>query len=301
LEEERKNFEQKKKLFILSQPSPLRAQTGRQSRALSLAEEFLQIGESTQQADILDLHDVDSALTPAEQGTPGVAVGRIPAEQVPQAVALEMHEKIEAYQRERQQQQEELAQQLRFLQEKNQRLEQTLEEERQQTRNARNSVESCISTDRHSLSGPRTSGQSEKRRSAAHEAWSLQESVGRSRRGSGIQTTPSSGGDVQRRWLAEQRDFLLDELYPNGSPCSAFVRKPVIPKQSSNNHEAIPRIDIPKKEVCNLSLVFDDIETISLASSRAPAPNATAVSYNHENNSDYISAWKGGLPASTNS
>jgi len=105
----------------------LRAQTSRQSKALSLAEAFLQAGESTQQARVLDLHDVDSALTPIEQGTPSAAIGRTPAEQVPQAVALEMHEKIEAYQRERQQQQEELAQQLRFLQEKNQRLEQTLE------------------------------------------------------------------------------------------------------------------------------------------------------------------------------
>jgi len=279
----------------------LRAQTSRQSKALSLAEAFLQAGESTQQARVLDLHDVDSALTPIEQGTPSAAIGRTPAEQVPQAVALEMHEKIEAYQRERQQQQEELAQQLRFLQEKNQRLEQTLEEERQQTRNARNVVEGTSSTDRLSLSGPRTSGHCDKRKSAAHEAFSLQESVGRDRRRSGNQATPSSGGDVQRRWLAEQRDFLLDELYPNGSPCSAFVRKPVLPKQSSSNQEAIPRIDIPRKEVRNLSLMFDDIETISLASSRKPAPIALAVSSNHENNSDCNSAWKGGPPASNNS
>jgi len=61
----------------------------------------------------------------------------------------------------------------------------------------------------------------ERRLSAAHEALSSKCEEGMDKRNSCIGDAPGSADDVQkqRRWWAEQRQFLLEDLYPAGTTC----------------------------------------------------------------------------------
>jgi len=92
-----------------------------------------------------------------------------------------------------------------------------------------------------------------------------------------------TGSDIERRWIAEQRDNLMEELYPNGSPGGAFARTPArdpFMLQASASTEAAPAptkqpATVARQEVCNLSTMFENVEDDDVGGARpaeAPTP-----------------------------
>merc|ERR1719189_2474201 len=125
------------------------------------------------------------------------------------------------------------------------------------------------------LSGSRPlAGIREKRRSVAQEAFFAMEQGECGAPLQQLPDAPAGAGDIQRRWLAEQRDNLLEELYPNGSPSAAFTRTPARGDPLAGLGLA-PSAEVTpaNREVCNLSTMFENAEDCDIAGAAAAAPS----------------------------
>uniref|UniRef100_A0A7S0FM48 Myosin motor domain-containing protein n=1 Tax=Pyrodinium bahamense TaxID=73915 RepID=A0A7S0FM48_9DINO len=274
VEEERKVLEQKRRLLIRAQASPQHAKSCTKPAMMgpSFAQETTQVDNSEGTC-----VDMQAFAGTRDDVCPGEKCSELVNSQVsalvPMAVKLQINERIKQLETEMARKQEEVMQQMRALQEKNESLERTLAEERAQhaapspVAEARGkasvasrgeftpgpttfgspvaanltqprpeyfsffpaSRELSKTASAVTLSGSRLvgTGHRERRRSTAHEALSA---LGQENREHCAQPQfpdmVGSNGDIQRRWLAEQRDNLLEELYPNGSPGGAFARTP---------------------------------------------------------------------------
>jgi len=291
LEQERRAFEQERRLSILAVASPQHAKPAPMEE--SAQTERSQMPAREPQPAPADA-EVKSTVTPQlstavgaeDEIYPGDSVSALLTSQasalVQQEIAVQMNERIHALEREMAQKQEEVLQQMRFLQQKNESLERTLEEERAQKdfgghaqrtadgmepsasppqrRNPsliplddntpepatplrssakksrysrserRYSLISSIdigSTGRcHQSNSSKAAGR-ERRFSIAHEALSSMRDDGLERTHR-IGDAPIGTGDLhsQRKWWDEQRRFLLEDLYPSGSPGGAFGQTP---------------------------------------------------------------------------
>mmetsp|Transcript_106948 Transcript_106948/g.312762 ORF Transcript_106948/g.312762 Transcript_106948/m.312762 type:complete len:1388 (+) Transcript_106948:67-4230(+) len=311
-EQERKVFEQKKRMCILAQASPQRGK----SAGTSLAEELAEAEGSAQGAE----GEVKKGVEEDEEVDPGDSASALISSQastlVPHVIALQVNERIRQLEREMARKQEEVMQQMKALQEKNENLEKTLAEERAQRDvslldsnllpspslpikatpkgilaelTPRSAVCSpAMSTG--GLSRPVATGQRERRRSVAQEAFIAMDQD--SREGCGPQLTlpdvSNGGGQVQRRWMAEQRENLIEELYPNGSPGGAFARTPARDPwlgiaASTSIEAATPGrgAAAARQEVRNLCTMFEDAEDVDLAGAHpaeAPTPARQGLS-----------------------
>jgi len=335
LEEERQAFEQERRLSILAMASPQHAKGGVPATlpADETAQSFQVRAPLHAGGSAFSDHEEKSAVTTLmsavagdeDEVYPGDSASAMVFSQaatvVQQEVALQMSERIKALENEMARKQEEVMQQMRFLQQKNESLERTLEEQRlRKEAHRRNGSDGELSlsprsspaqattphsakrpqhsrsSHRHSLvdlacSGRRASAGSktavrQKRLSIAHEALSAMREDG-GERAHCIGDAPRCSRDIysQRKWWAQQRQFLLEDLHPNGSPGGAFGPAPArgLARRASHAAERQQGVEglggassrvAPGGEVRNLDTMFESAEDARPAS---PGCSDTAV------------------------
>lgn len=235
-EEERRKFEEQKRQFEEDKRrSAIMAVASPQQKTRLSMPPFAE-SEVAVQCEDDDVHIHDSV------SNVGTSVSSLPQAQIPVAVRREMEETVRRLEREMALKHEEIKAQMALLQEKNMSLAKQLEEERLGKQDGQGSHQDsgCESpgsashlpcTPESSKRAPRASNaranmrpsllsmdgssrpnSTKKRHSIAHEALLRQDHPDRSYT---IGEAPASPRDLgsQRKWWAEQRQFLLDDLY----------------------------------------------------------------------------------------
>mmetsp|Transcript_76768 Transcript_76768/g.148280 ORF Transcript_76768/g.148280 Transcript_76768/m.148280 type:complete len:1301 (-) Transcript_76768:29-3931(-) len=301
-EQERQAFEQQKRLSILAQATPQNAgavmhEPVVSSRALASSDD--EKSQVTAQISTTVAGEEDEVY-PGDSASAMVTTS-FAASLVQKEVEVQMSEKIKALENEMAKKQEEVMEQMRALTKKNEELERTVAANHGRHHHHPNgSGSECslspagevsatpgsISKASHqSRSGRRNSMMdlsdgrrvssarvgSRKRLSVAQEAFCTYEEGAETSSNAGDSSGKSQNIQSQRKWWAQQRKFLLEDLHPNGSPCgvlgpqvggkgSSRMRRA---SQSSvvSSHPSDPRPPtIVEDERRNLSMMFENAE-----------------------------------------
>jgi len=236
-EQERQAFEQQKRLSILAQATP--------QNAGPVMQEPMVPSRVTGSYDVDEKSQVTAQISTTVAGEedevyPGDSASAMVTTSfatslVQKEVEVQMNERIKALEHQMAQKQEEVMEQMRFLQQKNEELERTVAAQHgpdMQAGEATGTPGSISKVSHQSRSGRRNSMMdlsggrrvsssrvgSRKRLSVAQEAFCMYDEGGDNSSCAGDSTGKSQNIYSQRKWWAQQRQFLLEDLHPNGSP-----------------------------------------------------------------------------------
>jgi len=283
-EQERQAFEQQKRLSIRAQATPQNAGT--------VMHEPLVPTHGTGRSDVdekaQEVSQISATAAGEEEEAQSQVTTSFATSLVQKEVETQMNERIKALEYQMAQKQEEVTEHMRFMQAKNEELERTVAAQHGPELQAGESMGTPCSNSKVSkqsrsgrrnsmmdLSGGRqvssTRVGSRKRLSVAQEAFHMYEEGGDSSSCAGDSTGKSQNVYSQRKWWAQQRQFLLEDLHPNGSP--GGVLGPQVPGKGSqknrrgsqcsmvSSHPSEPRPPtIVQDERRNLSMMFENAE-----------------------------------------